>query len=322
MNARTFIQERFGTLPIPERSYLVLMSPRSGSNLLCVHLQKIEYGRPVEGFHFSQRALQEIYGSKGDFSDPYRHIKTVLEYGTVGGVFGLKFSWVEFELFLKKARSLIEPGGFELNDAEMTDVFFPNAAYIHLKRRDKVKQAVSYARAMQTGIWKVDAGQDNAYKNYILEAKYDRKHIETLFDNLLAFDLLWEQYLKRFRLPALELWYEDLAGSYYDKMREVYAFLNIERSEVIEPPLKRQADDKSSDWVQRFRQEMPWLQDPLIAQALVRGDFYTVYLQRTMQYVRGCERTRWSQMPASRSRSLRRFMRRVRNKLERFRLLA
>ncbi len=219
IQARTAIECIYGPLPHPERSYLVLMSPRSGSNLLCVHLEKIGCGRAVEGFHFNPKALQREFGWPAEFDDPFEHIRYALEYGTLGGVFGLKLNWQEFELFLRKARQVVEPAGFSLNDAELLELFFPGAAYIHLKRRNKVKQAVSYARAMQNGIWRVNAENDDGYKKYLLPAQYDRDHIEGLFDNLLAYDLAWERLLRKYSIPYLDLWYEDLARDYVSKMK-------------------------------------------------------------------------------------------------------
>lgn len=312
---RKSIRDRFGELPLPKRSYLVLMSPRSGSTLLCTHLEKIGYGRPTEGFHFSKRALQQRFGSGVDFSDPYQHMRKVLEYGTVGDVFGLKFSWVEFEIFLQKARRLIGPDEADFNDAEVVRIFFPDPAYIHLKRRGKVKQAVSYARAMQDGIWHVEADQDDAYKDYILPAVYDREHIEALLDTLLAYDLSWDQYLHRYGIPVLEIWYEDLARDYVNVMQQVYDFLGIKGEEVIAPPLKKQADSKSRDWVERFEAETPWLRDEEMASALEQGEFQAAYLKRTMMLVRQKERARWNEMPASRFRKIRRLLLRIRRKI-------
>jgi LPS sulfotransferase NodH len=313
--ARKAVLDRYGDLPIPEQAYLVLMLPRSGSNLLCYHLEKIGFGRPIEWFHYNQKRWESVFGSHLDLSDPYVYIREALRYGTVNGVFGSKLNWAQFEIFLKKARALLDPAGIQLNDAEAVEVFIPAPKYIHLKRRNKIRQAVSYARARQNGIWMVKADQDDTYKDYTLPAVYDREHIECLFDNLLAFDLSWEQYLTHHDLPALEIWYEDLAKDYVNKMLEVYTYLGISRDEVIDPPLKRQADSVSQVWVQRFQEETDWLQDETITEALQAGDFFTVYLQRTMGLVRMKELLHWSKMPARRFRNIRKLLLRIRHKI-------
>lgn len=313
--ARAEIERIHGPLPHPQRSYIVLMSPRSGSNLLCVHLEKIGFGRPMEGFHFNPKALQRKFGWPAEFNNSFEHIRYALDYGTLGGVFGLKLSWVEFELFLREARQVLEPTGFSLNDGELLELFFPDAAYIHLKRRNKVKQAVSYAKAMQNGIWQVDAENNDDYKKHLLPAQYDRDHIESLFDNLLVYDLAWERLLRNYSIPGLVMWYEDLARDYVVKMKEIYAYLGIDREEVIAPPLKKQSDELSQDWVQRFEMETHWLSNPDILTAMQAGDFETVHFLRTKQILRDKERKRWVEMPANRFKSIRKFAFRVRRKL-------
>jgi len=298
--ARNFVHETFGTLPIPERCYCVLMSPRSGSTLLCTHLQNIKYGYPIEAFHFSHNRLRRLYGWDIEFADPFAHIKKALEFQTVNGIFGTKFSWIEFELFLQAARQLTDPSGIPLNDAELVDVVFPNAVYIHLKRKNKVKQAISYAKAMQNGIWHVQAEQAKDNKAYALPEEYNREHIEACLDNLLAFDVAWENYLQRHNLPFMELWYEDLAKEYHSKIHEIYSYLGIAQEDTSEPPLKKLANTESQEWVKRFTAETPWLENKTIVNALETGDVSTAFIYRMMLLTREKERKGWANIPVNR----------------------
>lgn len=312
---RETVRDAFGPLPIPDRSYLVLMSPRSGSTLLCAHLQKIGYGYPIEAFHFNHKRIRREEKWDIDFSNPYEYIKKALEYQTVNGVFGMKLSWPEFEIFLKVARQLTDPSRSGLNDAEIVDVFFPNTAYIHLKRRDKVKQAISYAKGIQNGIWAVQVTQDEEYKKYLMPEKYDREHIEACLDNLLAFDTAWENYLNKHDLAHMDLWYDDLERDYVRKMREVYEYLGIAQKEILEPRLKKLAHGKSQEWVDRFRTETPWLQDKTIATALEAGDIRTAFTYRGLMIAFQKEEHRWQTMPANRFKRIKKFALRVKRKL-------
>ncbi|MCE5208401.1 MAG: Stf0 sulfotransferase family protein [Chloroflexi bacterium] len=312
---RSGLKERYADIPFPDRSYLILMSPRSGSTLLCTHLEKIGFGRPTEGFHFSKRALTERFGNEVDFSDAYQHTRAALNYGTANGIFGLKLSWIEFEIFLKKARQLIGAEESALSDVEVLEVFFPHARVIRLKRRSKVKQAVSYSKAMQTGIWNEKADASDAYKEYILPPQYNREHIEALLDNLLAFDLSWEHFLKQNSISCMEIWYEDLAQDYEHTMTAVCEYLGIQNNEALEPPLKKQSDQISQQWVERFEQETPWLKDPLIEQGLRDGDFATVFFQRSMNMARKRERAVWARLPYNRNKNLKRLIFRAKKRL-------
>jgi len=312
---RQQLVEKYPLIKIPERSYLVLMSPRSGSTLLCAHLENIGFGRPTEGFHFSKRALTERFGNEIDFSDPYAHTVAVLNYGTANGVFGLKFSWVEFELFLKKARTLIGQDAQELTDNEILDIFFPDAKFVRLIRKNKVKQAVSYAKAMQTGVWREHVGESEDYKNYIVPPEYNRDHIEALFDNLLAYDLSWEYFLRNNHKECLDVWYEDLAKDYVNVMTKVCDYLGVKNDEALEPPLKRQSDQVSAQWTQRFLTETAWLQDPYIKQGLETGDFNSIFFYRNMQTARKHERQVWAGIPYHKNKAVKRLIYRLKLRL-------
>lgn len=307
--------KKYPLLNIPKKSYLILMSPRSGSTLLCAHLEKIGFGRPTEGFNISIRALKERFGNNVDFSNSYEHAVAALNYGTNNGVFGLKLSWIQFESFIRKARDLIGDNEKFLHDVDLLDIFFPDTKLIRLKRRDKVKQAVSFSKAMQTGIWieKVDASDD--YKEYVLPPHYNQDHIEALFDNLLAFDLSWEYFLRSNHKECLEVWYEDLAKDYVNTMTRICDFLGVKNNEEMEPPLKRQSDEISQQWVEKFQNQTQWLRDPVIHKGLEEGDFNTVFFHRSVIMARKHERQVWSKLPYHKNKTLKRYIYRAKKRL-------
>jgi len=314
-NARKYVEDRFGELPRPAKSYLVLMSPRSGSTLLCAHLQHIGYGNPIEAFHFNRDRIRRNYGWKIDFSNPYEYMRKALDFQTVRHVFGMKFNWIEFEIFKDVARQLTDGSGIRLSDAEFVEVFFPGAVYLHLKRRNKIEQAISYHKGMQSGIWAIPKDQGEDYKRYLMPAHYDRKHIEGCLDNLLAYDLAWERYLNQNRLKHIVIWYEELSDRYTQVMKDVHQFLEIDHTEIPAPPLKKLADTQSQLWFERFVEETPWLKNKKIAEALEKGDFATAFIQRSMMIAFQKEQRRWHSMPANRFKRLRTYLFRMRRKL-------
>jgi LPS sulfotransferase NodH len=312
--ARNHLHSAFPQLKLPERSYLVLMSARSGSMLLCAHLERIGFGRPVEAFNPNKNPMfhnnWEI-----DFNDPFAHIQKAIEFQTVDGVLGMKLSLNHFHFFLDKARILLGNQAKEMDDAGVTEVFFPSVRYIHLQRRDKVKQAISYARAWQTGIWYETAEGGEDYKDYVVPAVYDHEQIESCLDLVIAGDAGWSSYLRQHQLDAHRLWYEDLAEDYEKEMRGVYAYLGVREKEVIAPPLKKQADSRTSDWEQRFIDETPWLRDHRIAAALEKGDMESLLVERAQIAFRERASRRWDGMAAHRFKKLRTFLFRARRKL-------
>jgi trehalose 2-sulfotransferase len=312
--ARTQLLSTTPQLKLPERSYLVLMSARSGSMLLCAHLEKIGFGRPVEAFNPNKNPMFHNDWAI-DFHNPLAYLQTAIDFQTVNGVMGMKLSLNHFHLLLEKARMLLGSQAAGMDDAEVTEIFFPELRYIHLQRRDKVKQAISYAKAWQTGIWYETTEDGEEYKEYVLPPVYDREQIEGCLDLVIAGDAGWSSYLRGHGLTAHKIWYEDLADTYSEEMQAVYTFLGVPEKEVIAPPLKKQADSRSLDWEQRFVRETPWLQTPRIAEAMRCGDMESLLVERAQLAFRDRAARRWEEMPAHRLMAIRRFIFRARRKI-------
>lgn len=312
---RKKIRETYPEFPVPENSYLVMMSPRCGSNLLCTNLEKIGLGKPVEAFHFNRPMLRQRYHWDIDFDNPVEYLSTVINHLMVGNTFGMKMNWSQFEAFLKTAHKLGDRFDPTIEDDELTEALFPKVSYILMKRRQKVKQAISYSKAMQTGIWSEKKDQDESYKEYVLPPLYDREHIEGCLDELLAFDVCWENYLALHNLNYLEVWYEDLVEDFESKMLEIYAFLGFKELSPPPPLLKRQANKRSDEWYRLFTESTEWIHEPIIRDALEKGDSLTVFLNRFMMLSRHKERVRWEKMPSTRLKSMRRLYFGARRKL-------
>lgn len=313
--AREFIRRTYPDLNLPARSYLVLMSARSGSMLLCAQLEKAGFGRPVEAFNSNKNPMfHNVWDI--DYSNAHDYLKAAIDYQSVNGVMGMKFSLNQFHLFQQVAGRLIAPSGVTLTEAEMVEVFFPGVHYIHLQRRDKVKQAVSYAKAWQNGIWYESADGGDDFKEHLLPALYDREHIACCLDIILAIDLGWQHYLRVNQLNSLEVWYEDLAADFPGKMREVYDFLGIKDDIIEAPPLRKQANMQSQEWEQRFRAERPWLSEPANAAALASGDLASLPGEHELAAATARGVARWQVMPATRYKALRSLAFRVKRKLD------
>lgn len=311
---RKSVHNAFGPLPVPEQSYLVLMSARCGSNLLCSHLAQIRFGKPIEAFHFNHQMMRDRHHWDIDFNDPAAYLRQAIHFQMVDGVYGMKVHWGQFQTFLKTARQLTDPFEPTITDTELIEVFFPGSAYIHIKRRDKIKQAISFSIAMQTGIWLVRTDQDDEYEKFILPSVYDREHIEGCLEELLAYDVAWENFLKRNDVNYLELWYEDLAGDFKNKMLQVYDHLGIKLVSPPDPLLRKQANRISLDWNQRFLDSTPWIREPVIAEALKNADSYTAFFHRTMMLMRQKEQARWRRMPINRFKGLKKLIFRIKRK--------
>ncbi len=311
---RKQLQERHPGFPVPEKSYLILYSARSGSNLLCNYLTKVGIGNPVEAFN-ANRNYRNHLGWDIDFGDPVEYMKTLIYKQSVDGIMGMKLSILQFNLLLETAASLFD--ATELNDSEVVETLFPNVKYIQIHRKDKIKQAISFSKAVQNGIWFEEVGADTSYKDYVIPAVYDRNHIERCFDRQLMQDVAWKHYLSKNKLPYLHVWFEDLINEPQKTIQDIYDFLGIKGKQVASASLRKQSDSRSEKWEMRFKNETPWLKDKNIVQALENCDFMSLYIARSVAISNQREEKRYWQMPSTRFRWFRKWFIRGKRKLQR-----
>lgn len=255
----------------PHTSYIICCTPRSGSWLLSETLEGTGIaGRPKEYF---MREHEQIWSQRWGVSHYPDYLTRVLEAGTTpNGVFGVKAHWYQFADVPAKLRQL--PGYKAVATPDALAQLLPNLRYIWLTRQDKVRQAISYAQALQTKAWwKIDGPIDKTtcIPPIIEEpnappktAQFDATEIGRLLKLLKAHDAAWERYFVREGITPLVIAYEDLAEAYESTIRRILRHLNIstpERLVLSEPRLKKQADSQSEQWVRRYRESQQALAD-------------------------------------------------------------
>jgi trehalose 2-sulfotransferase len=269
----------------PRISYFVCATPRSGSTLLCEALTHTGLaGKPKEYFEASRKTglpprpgdyfkdsrdagllslvetLNAASSSAGQqavisFAD---YLARVLEEGvTPNGVFGTKIMWGQLEDFVHSLREL--PGCRESPIPQLFSDKFPNLHYIYISRRDKVQQAVSLWRAIQTWTWrqKKASSSTNISAHSAREPIFHYEAIDYLIHQLNAHDEAWQQYFEQFSLHPYVVIYEELVEAYATILQGILQYLSIrppELSMFAQPPMERQADTLSEQWVERYHQ--------------------------------------------------------------------
>ena len=241
------------------KSLLVCATPRSGSTLLCALLDGTGVaGRPQEFFerlahsglprqpreYFEGVRDEDILAllaptdpGTPDRSDP---LPAALEHGTTpNGVFAAKLMWTH--LLDLAAR---------LGRAELLLERLPEPHYIHVTRRDKVAQAVSLWRAVQTRAWRAGEVTDEG------EAVYHGGAIGHLAAQLDEQDEAWRAWFAGRGIEPLTIVYEELAEDTAGVTGSVLDHLGVGPAAIPEPPLRRQGDDRSSRWAERARGEV------------------------------------------------------------------
>jgi trehalose 2-sulfotransferase len=259
-------------------SYLVCATQRSGSTLLCELLRATDVaGAPDEYFealretglprqprqYFEVPSVQDIAErltptvpghpeQPGEFEPWFRY---VLQRGTtLNGVFGAKMMWNYLDDFKLRMGEL--PGLGDLSFNERLDAVFPRLKIIFMRRRDKVAQAVSLWKAIQTQQWRTESESDSEQ----LEAdeppgvEYDFRAIEYLLNELHRWDARWEDWFHATGRQPIRVFYDEFTGSRAATIGRVLDALGIDPpAPQGKKPMRRQADDRSRDWVARFR---------------------------------------------------------------------
>src|SRR4051812_29575810 len=169
----------------PTASYLICATPRSGSTLLCDLLARTGVaGAPEEyfqGLRHTGRARQprdylgpaydaEVRAILGDrspvdeepgqveaagFASYGDYLDAILRRGTTpNGVFGGKVMWAYLDGLVSELRRL--PGAPAGDAYQVLAARFPRLRLIHHTRGDRLRQAISLWRALQTWSWRHD----------------------------------------------------------------------------------------------------------------------------------------------------------------------
>jgi trehalose 2-sulfotransferase len=272
----------------PTRCYLVCATPRSGSTLLCDGLESTGVaGRPREYFEelketgVPRRPREYFWGLRSpevirllpqdsqldrsseqrptwDRDEYARHLDASLREGTTpNGVFGAKLMWNYFSDFLELMRGIPRFGG--MGDGSLLNAAFPELRYVFISRSDKVRQAVSLWRALQTWVWRnrEETAADEPMPEH--RSVYSFDAIDHLLDQLRRHEDAWRGFFFRIGQRPLPLFYEDVAGDLEGSVARVLNALEIERPEGSGPvrqALTRQSDELSESWVQSYLEDV------------------------------------------------------------------
>ena len=237
----------------PRRCYLICAIARSGSNLLSDGLRNTgRAGRPNQFFLPSGEGrfrAAHLFDAEASFADYVRGI--VEKTATSNEVFAFKLMGWYLEDFLARLRQTGAFGGTEGSDLEILLNAFPRLRFIQITRREKLRQAISKARAFQTGLWKVQKG-----KTEVAEPQFDRSLITRCLREGEEHERIWSAFFARLGLEPFRVEYEELCENYEATLRATLDFLKISlprRAEIGPPATIRQSDALSQQWEEWYR---------------------------------------------------------------------
>ncbi|MGB7538052.1 MAG: Stf0 family sulfotransferase [Anaerolineales bacterium] len=237
----------------PRTAYVVCGVQRSGSSLLCEALKNTGLaGRPEEFFLDTEGWEEGEWARRHGVTSRREFLRLVFREGTApNGVFGVKIMWNYFHTMLGRFRQLPEYEGMEA--VPLMTALFPGKRYIWIIRRDKIRQAVSWARAGQTQIYARRKGDIPVPKG---ESIFDFSLIDNLHRLILEGEAGWSTFFRDCGVCPFQVAYEDLAGAYERTALDILDFLDVAHpaNPVFgERLLQKQADALNDDWVEKYR---------------------------------------------------------------------
>jgi trehalose 2-sulfotransferase len=192
------------------------------------------------------------FGLHSGAVDRESYLDAVYRMGsTPNGVFGAKLMWNNVRWAVAKFQEM--PRFSSLERAQVFQRALPDLHVIHVTRRDRVRQAVSWARMAQDGVWVV-SDDEPAPPPRPVEYRYDL--INGLENLIIEGERGWRELFGELDVSPLELTYEDLAtdDGYGKAIRAVIGHLQIGAPDLVVPNRRthRQADEITEEWVVRY----------------------------------------------------------------------
>ena len=262
----------------PHISYLVCATPRSGSTFLCAVLANTGIaGHPEEYFQPPFVLPQDYFETEKsssvvdllseswpdsatvqptgwDGANYADYLSKVMEEGTTfNGVFGAKLMWGHLNYFIDKVQTIAQYK--ELAVPDLLSAVFPNLHYIWVKRQDKLRQAVSLWKAIQTWTWKAGGAPEGEFSSLQREPRFHYEAIDFLLQQLADHEAAWQKYFEANGIEPFTAVYEEWVPKYEATARSIlqYCHIPIPVTLVIsEPDMQRQADAISEEWVRQY----------------------------------------------------------------------
>ena len=211
----------------PEISYLLASAPRAGST----HFSHVLWrtgclGAPLEYLNFEPLGP---YGFAAASTSLQQQLwRSVLRRRcSPNGVFGLKAFPAQLEQLQQMNPPLLE---------DVLATVLPRdrpRRIVYLRRRDRVAQAVSYARASLSGVWRKE--QEGAGPARI---EYSQEALKSAEQGIVFQEGVWERMFSDLRIEPLRVWHEDVLASAEAAARQVadYVGVTIEPQAAVQVP--------------------------------------------------------------------------------------
>lgn len=231
-------------------SYLICATPRTGSTLLCDLLRSTHVAGSPESFFREQD--EEAWATRfnlavvnGRVRDYAAFVAAAAHAGaSPNGVFSARIMWGSIEPLIDRLSTTDR----RPSDAQVLVDAFGTLRYIHVRREDVVAQAVSWARAEQTGFWQRG---DVATAN----ARLDYEQVDHLVRTIHQHNEAWSVWFAKRGVEPYLVTYESLVSDPAGVVKQILAHLGLAVPEgwAAESSHRRQADELNLAWAREYR---------------------------------------------------------------------
>jgi LPS sulfotransferase NodH len=239
----------------PQLSYTIWFSQRTGSTLLCKALESTGVaGKPDEWLYVE--STYNLY-NKYNVKTPEQLQNKLWDIAsTSNGVLGLKLSSYEplMSKMVETFRSF--PGCKDsFNRPEVWENAFPHHKHLWMTRRNKIRLAVSWWKAIKTGEWHLQTCEEKKQINVKDDYLYDA--LNHLFNEANLREALAQKFFDEAEIIPYTIVYEDFIRDYEGTVLSILNWLGIDSKNVIvsTPYYEKLADEVNDDRAYRFEKE-------------------------------------------------------------------
>ena len=214
--------------------YILSTIPRSGTHLLESYLTQLELGTLYQ-------VLKSLENGR------VKHIDDLYRIGMKNNIWGAWIHTKQFDLFMKEIKRLSK-----IDSHLILETLFPDLKMIYLTRKDHLKQAISWVKALNSSHFLYHKNSDFG--------EYSRKKIDSSIGLFQKLERNAEIFFKEYKITLHRITYEDLCAKPAEVLRGILNFLGVDLS--IETSLEehiqdfklpiRQYDSVSEDWYQKY----------------------------------------------------------------------
>lgn len=183
-------------------------------------------------------------------------IKQIRAHEKQGDWFGIKIMWDNLVGLLSKRT---DPGFKDASLKELVAAYFPNAKFVWITRENKTAQAVSLAKALQTGVWEVRPnGPKPVPRDHTL--RYSFLGIDEQRQVVADEESEWANFFEEAGIEPLKISYEAFKDDPPKYIAKIRALMGLDSTAEAIPPHAEKAVAKTHDttnrtWLEKFQSD-------------------------------------------------------------------